>query len=286
MKFCYEFQGKELSHRYALSLKAKTSIHPLVVIEDSFFLGSLPGEFAVHLSFEDLNNEKVWEFLWNFYVFHPVKMSRWWQEHFSLLSPEGLFKSLHWKLHRKTYQDWEEWRTFSRNSELLLDLYEFPIHTVRLWDRLPEDIQKDWLLILQSFPFKRNYLSEIIEHLYDLPFIKQKEITEFAVQLAEKYREGKIEVLPQEDVMDMVRLARYPLSQERKKKSYFLKKRIEDRIALKQLHIQIPGDLESQPVVLELRFHNLEQFDSFLEKIQDKKTQSLLRELIQEIYEV
>ncbi|MCS7206207.1 MAG: hypothetical protein NZ853_10965 [Leptospiraceae bacterium] len=286
MKFLESLELQNLSKQYYLDLTVKKQIFPSVILDDDWFLGNPSSRFFVVIERDHLEKEEFWEFLWNFYQPNYVKLSRWWHRHFPEKNPIGIIKSFHWGYHNRTLSDWKEWSDFHTNSEKLLELYELPISVVRLWDRLNEELQNDWLKILNIFRIKKNYIMKIIEYLYDLPFEKQKEITKTSLELAIKYQENPEKTFPQSEIYEMVVGARYPLFYKRKILTYKLKKTLEDRLQIQNLSIQLPEDFESHPIELRLSLKSFEDLKDFLQKIQKKENQDYLKELIEKVYEI
>ncbi|MFN3246003.1 MAG: hypothetical protein ACK42K_04825 [Leptonema sp. (in: bacteria)] len=92
-------------------------------------------------------------------------------------------------------------------------------------------------------------------------------------------------LFPQEEIRELIKSVRYKLSYERKKESYKLKKKIEHSLQLKNLDINLPEDLESEPIELKIYLKNKNDLLLFLEKIQDSKSKQLMLELLDYVFE-
>jgi hypothetical protein len=281
-----DIQLDNLKHDYFIDIHPKKNLYPIVVLDKEFIiLGDKNATFAISIEKKDFTTNLFWDFINYFYKLNIIKLAKWWNKNRLFENLENLFLVFGWSYNYKTKSEWEEWHKFQKNSEILIELYDFPVQTLRLWDRLPETIQSIWLEILNIFRIKKNYLKEIIQDLYDLSTEEQESLSLKALELAKKYQAEKMNLFPQEEIRELIKSVRYKLSYERKKESYKLKKKIEHSLQLKNLDINLPEDLESEPIELKIYLKNKNDLLLFLEKIQDSKSKQLMLELLDYVFE-
>ncbi|GIX41108.1 MAG: hypothetical protein KatS3mg129_0841 [Leptospiraceae bacterium] len=275
-----------LDTKYKLNLKPNHSIYPSVILnQTNLILGDKNSEFIILIENLDLETSKFWDFIFEFYKKNYIILAKWYYQYLLFSHLEGLFTALGWSFNYKTKSEWEEWSRLKQSSELLLNLYDFPINTMRLWDRFTYEIQQIWLEILSIFRIKKNLLREIIHDLYDLSIEDQKFVSIKSLELAKNFQNKKNNLFPQEEIRDLVKSKRFPLSYHRKKESYKLKKKLEHHLQLKNLDIHLPEDLESQPIEFKLLLRNKEDLEIFIDKIQNPKNKELIIDLLEYVFE-
>ncbi len=281
-----DIQLDKLKHDFFLDINPKKNLYPVVVLDKEFLiLGDKNATFALIIEKKDFETNLFWDFINYFYKINIIKLAKWWNKNHLFENLENLFLIFGWSYNYKTKSEWEEWCKFQKNSEILLDFYDFSIQTIRLWDRFSEENQNIWLEILKIFRIKKNYMKEIIHDLYDLTYEEQKSLSLNALELAKKYQVQKMNLFPQDEIRELIKSVRYKLSYERKKESYKLKKKIEHSLNLKNLDINLPEDLESEPIELKIYLKNKNDLLLFLEKIQDSKSKQLMLELLDYVFE-
>ncbi|MFN3604366.1 MAG: hypothetical protein ACK4UJ_06630 [Leptonema sp. (in: bacteria)] len=272
---------------YFLPLKPIGPFFPDVILNQEFLLfGDSKSKFSVFVDKEDFAKEEFWNFIKLFYNLNLIKIAKWWDFFLKEIEPTGFFLTKNWKDNYKTRSDWEEWKSFRKNSELLYEMYEFSIQIIRLWDRLDTEIQTLWLKILEIIPIKRNLLKEIIMDLYDLKYDQQIYVSKKNYEyVLEKKEKNEITIETQEILRENVKNLRYPKYYQRKKESYFLKKRIESLIKLKNLEIAIPEDLESKPIELKFYLYSDKDLDTIIEKISEPMIIKNMKELMGKVFQ-
>lgn len=283
-----EIKNQSYNKKYYLDLRAIQNYYPEVILEENFLIfGNENSKFSLLITKEDLKKKEFWDFINLFYKINIIKLAKWWDLFFKEIEPTGLFVSKNWSDNYKTRNDWEEWKTFRRESEILYEIYEFPIQIIRLWDRLNEEIQNFWLKILEIFPIKKNLMKEILMDLYDLPLETQLEISKTCYAYIQEQIQGKaLTIEIQETIRDQIKKLRYPLYYERKKESYHLKKKLESLIKLKNLEISIPEDLESKPIEVKFFIYKEKDLNNLLEKFSEVQIKENFKELIAKVFEL
>ncbi len=275
------------SKKYYLELRPKQTFFPDVILENDLILGGEKSNFCIIIEKEDLSKKEFWDFINMFYYINIIKLAKWWNQFFKEIDPSGFFLSKNWSDNYKTRNDWEEWRSFSTQSEILYELYEFPIQIIRVWNRFNNEVQNIWLKILTILNIKKNLLKEIFMDLYDLSLEKQLEISKTLYEYVEKQKkENSLTIQTQETIRDHIKQLRYPLYFQRKKESYYFKKKLESFINLKNLEISIPEDLESKPIELKFLIYNQNDLQNLIEKISKEEIKQKFKELIIKVFEL
>lgn len=278
----------EYNKNLYLDLKPIISIYPDIILEENFLVfGNSKSQFCVFITRKDLETEEFWEFVSLFFHINIIKIAKWWNQNFFSLDPKGFFLSRNWSDNYKTRNDWEEWKNLEKNSEILYELYDFPLQILRLWDRFSEEIQTIWLKILEIVFFKKNLMREIIIDLYDLPYEKQIKISKESLNYIKRLKEkNSITIETQETIRENIKKERYPLTYNSKKESYLLKKRIESMINLKNFEVHLPEDLESKPIELKIYLFKEKDLEAFLEKLSETIIKKNLKELISKVFNI
>lgn len=273
---------------FYLDLKPISTIYPDIILEeDLLVLGNFNSQFSVFITVKELEKEDFWKFVSLFFHINIIKIAKWWNQYVSDLDPKGFFLSRNWSDNYKTRSDWEEWKQLSKNSEIFYELYDFPLQIIRLWDRFSEEIQTIWLKILEIVFIKKNLMREIILDLYDLPYEKQIKISSESLNYIRNLKEKNlITIETQEIIRENIKKERYPLFYNNKKESYFLKKKIESLINLKNFEIILPEDLESKPIELKIYLFKEKDLESFLEKLSEPSVKKNLNELISKVLNI
>ncbi len=268
-----EYRKNQVLINYqTLILQNINPYYPMVILKNSSnaLIANHNPFFIVEIEKNELESVDFWNFIKTFYKFNIIKIAKWWDNFSPDVNTYGFFLSMGWSMNYKTINEWKEWKSFNENSILLLDLYEFPISVIRIWDRFPLDIQKKWLEILSIYNIKRNVLKEIIIDLYDLSYNEQEHISSTCLKMAKDFLQKDQSIFPQDEMKEIIKQKRFPMSYQKKKESYFYKKKLENLIDFKNLKIDIPDDLESDPVVFQIYFRNVEDFEILLSKIKGK----------------
>ena len=165
------FALKEKGKIFALSQRPPTASFPLAV-----------------LSWEDLRMASTWKNILQLYPIEKSSMAHYWYTVLRVRKLDaGLFlESYGLKLHFQSRADWEELGQLGEKSRTLARNYGFPLRILRLWDRISETEQTQWLKVWEKYNFGRNLIQDIICDYYELDLSKRKKALEAALALYQR----------------------------------------------------------------------------------------------------
>ena len=296
---------KKLSQKLCLPKPLQKTSIAFILQEESgdFALSESPVEASFPtalLKWKELKETSTWE---KILQLHPVEKSAMAHYWYSILREREVdakifLQNYGLSLHFQNLADWEELGQLRASSRALARSYSFPLRILRLWNRIPEKEQKEWLKIWEGYNFGRNLIQDIICDYYELDEPKREEALGEAMALGEKFsltksraktrqekdkrRGSSTKLLAREArlIRDKVRELRMPeltkmrteLHKERRKLSQHLKPSME---------LELPGNLESSSLELKLRFSSIEEIQKSLVSLQKKETLRAIQKILE-----
>jgi len=199
---------------------------------------------------EELGKRETWEFLLRFVRRNIPALARFTRD--EGLAPDGLIQALGWKAHYRTREEWAQWAELDAISEKLFLIYDFPLNTLRLWDRLGDDDRTAWMELWQSRGLKKNLVREIIQYYHDLSAEARKSALERCQEFSEnwKARSGNF---PGEQLRDILYSMRYPEISDLQNQVFQLQKRLPTH---KKMQFLVPDHLEAGFLDVRLRIES------------------------------
>lgn len=218
----------------------------------------------------DLDQAETWQMVRRFADVHPLRLLSAVLKFHPDLSDSLAAEILGLKSDYRGRADALDARRFSEAAVRLAELFDPPVHILRLFDRLGQ--KEDLLEIFVRLNIKRNLVREIIQDFYDLPDTERYAALEDMKQAA---AEGAISG---EDLRGLVRLIRFPRSEELRRQVRVCVSRMELPPGVR---IEIPADLENGGPLLALEIKQANDAGRISELLRSQPFQERLGEIFQ-----
>lgn len=229
--------------------------------EDGRFivLPAEPGPACV-FSDADLLSAGAWKLLRSFAPVHPVALVAYLEANFPAISDQALCEILDIKADYRGLADAKDVRQMDKLSVKLAEIYDLPVHVLRLFSRLPEQSELAGLFFDRGV--RKNIVREIIQDLYDLAPGLRAQVVKGMQEFSDTWKGHS--VFPAEELRDLVRLARYPRSEQ-------LRREIRAAVARMKLppgvQIQVPADLENGKPALSVEIASVADMDRLTDEL-------------------
>lgn len=265
------FALKEKEKIYALSQEAPSKSFPLALFD-----------------WEELKQASTWKSILQLYPIEKSSMAHYW---YSILKTRkvdaGIFlENYGLKLHFQSYADWEELGQLGERSRRLARNYGFPLRILRLWDRLSESEQAQWLRVWGKYDFGRNLIQDIICDYYELEKPARKKALQKALALCHKEeskssRANKLKLSAQEarSLRDDIRELHSPKIRQMQGKVYKEKRKLSKYFG-PNLNLEIPEDLEAHSLQLRLGFSTLDEIRKSIATLKKTEVLTILKNLL------
>ena len=196
----------------------------------------------------DTSQASAWKLLLSFAPVHPARLAVFLKAHFPLIPEPEVCEILGLKADYRGLADCREMQKLDPVSVKLAEAFDFPVHVLRLFSRL--EAREELLLLFQERNVRKNIIREIIQDLYDLPSEKRNLASARMLEFSQGWQ-ARSAVFPAEDLRDLVRMIRYPRSEE-------LRRSIRTAVSRMNLpqgvQLEVPPDLENGKPRVSLEF--------------------------------
>ena len=226
------------------------------------------------LNKEELNNIESWRLIQKFSNPSLMDLAAYSIENTDI-QLNIFFELLGIKRTHKSIAEWKEMGKLGENARKLYNCYEFPVNILRLWERLEKEQLDIWLSIFQKHTIKRNIVREIILYLYDL----SPEDRILSLRYAEKYSENWQNTkspFPSEEIRDFIKSKRFPHSESVQRELSKLRNKL---TLSSQIHLQLPADLESEIITINIHIKNYKELFTALKELSDSKREEIFNRM-------
>lgn len=236
-------------------------------------LASGPGPACV-FSREDVLSPAAWKLLRSFAPVHPVRLSAHIGMHFPEVPDTVLCEILGIKADYRGLADAKDVRLLDALSVSLAELYDLPVHVLRLFSRLPE--RAELAALFEERGVRKNIVREIIQDLYDISPDRRAQVVASMQEFSARWH-GQSSVFPAEQLRDIVRQYRYPRSEELRR---------EMRAAVVRMNlpagiqVQVPADLENGKPVLSIEISSAADMDRLSATLKDEGLRSQIETIL------
>ena len=246
------------------------------------------------LSWEELRHASTWRNILQLYPIEKSTMAYYWYSVLRTRSIDaGVFlESYGLRIHFQSHADWEELGQLGEKSRALARAYDFPLRILRLWNRISETEQSQWLKIWEKYNFGRNLIQDIICDYYELDISIRKELleefikesSEEALSLKQKGSEkerlqAKFSAREARLIRDKVRELRLPKIKEMQREVYQAKRKLSEYLGA-NVDLQVPEDLEAHFLALKLRFSTIEELGQSVASLGKAEALAIIKNLL------
>lgn len=226
-------------------------------------------------SYEELKISDTWRILLHETPPHKSELAVY-SRRFEDIPPEVFLDALDIRPTYKTVADWKELGSFSGKTLKLARSYDFSVAILRLFDRLPEKEANAWTTLWKERNLKKNFIRDIIEDFYDLNEPLRKESLQNAIAFSSSWLEGKT-AFPGHVLRDIVRRKRHPVLESHLEKLQNIKNNLKTP---RSLRLEIPSDLESESLKIELEIRNEKDIRDLTEFFARPSTTEQIQQLL------
>jgi hypothetical protein len=173
--------------------------------------------------------------------------------------------------------EWKEMGELGENATKLYNACEFPVNILRLWERFDSEQCEAWMNLFQKHSIKKNLIREIILYLYDLGPEDQISSLRYAEKYSENWKNTK-SPFPSEEIRDYIKQKRLPHTEHIQRELTKLKNKLS---LCSHTHIQLPADLESETLRIDISVKNYSDLLAAAKELSDQKRKEILENMFQ-----
>lgn len=220
-----------------------------------------------------LSDPAFWRAVLKQHPRHPVDLAAFAAR--EKIAPEIFLEALELRSDYRTRDEWAQMGSLQEDTRALARRYDFPFALLRLWDRLGEAQRAAWREIFEERRIKKNLIREIIVDVYDLPEADRAEVLRACLDYSAAWQ-ARSGGFPAEDLRDLVRAKRHPRLEQNRAALAAVKKELG---LPRGARLQLPPDLESTRLRLELEFDSIDLLERQL-KYFDAEKRALLDRML------
>ena len=248
----------------------------------------------VHFTWYDLQHSTNWQQIWQFYPLATIDIAYYWQSKFKKLQDtmgtpfidiSVILESCNISSHFHSIAQWKELATLNSASRELARKYNFGIRILRLWERLEAEEQQYWQNLWEEHSFGKNIIQDIICHYYELNSIKRKQTIKECQEINKNWQLRKQygKTFPVSAIREVIHSLHSPHIYEARRVIYKQRRKFEE--LQKNIHpkiqIDIPSDLESANLNLQISINDLAKLKKTLQFLGQSNVQKKLQELLE-----